>query len=537
MKRACMAGPLMLAVHACIMVIPDSPEDACEPGTLLSCYEGPPATRQVGLCQDGVAVCGEEGELGACEREIGPVLEQCGVDFAEDEDCNGQTNEHCAHWVAVYGDIGEQGIEGVSLAAGDDVVVVARNTGGRGGGLINFGGAELYDASWRNSFAVARIGPEGEHRWSHLFTGGEVVRTAKIALDETLGVLVTGSFAVDLVYDGTWQLGGFATGVDTMFVARLDGDTGAILDSAAFTHDDFQIGNAVAGSGDAVFVAGSSAGYVDLGAAGMFSSAGSTDALLAKLDPDLEPLWARIAGGEGDDDILRMAVDDAGDVYVVGSFAQSIAFDPCPALAAQGERDGFVAKLAGGDGSCTWLRSFGGSGAERVGAIELGDSMQVAVMFDASIEDGPWHGDSAGDDDILIATLDAATGESLARRTFGAPGDQVVHDLALLPSGEIAVAGTIRGSIDFGGGLMKITLQPMETEPDDAFVLLLDNQLEHVFSRQFSAPGDDDAFGVVVAESGELVVGGEFANTIDFGTGAQASSGNSVDAYLMRLAP
>jgi hypothetical protein len=66
----------------------------CMPGTVQSCFAGPPGARDVGACSDGTQRCegtGEFGEWGPCTGGISPSAEACDL---LDNDCNGCADEH-----------------------------------------------------------------------------------------------------------------------------------------------------------------------------------------------------------------------------------------------------------------------------------------------------------------------------------------------------------------------------------------------------------------------------------------------------------
>ncbi|OQB11855.1 MAG: Protein metal binding site [Deltaproteobacteria bacterium ADurb.Bin207] len=62
---------------------------SCTPGNSQPCYPGPPNTRGVGACKDGVQVCEDSGKWGAC---TGSVLPSEDISDGIDNDCDGTSD-------------------------------------------------------------------------------------------------------------------------------------------------------------------------------------------------------------------------------------------------------------------------------------------------------------------------------------------------------------------------------------------------------------------------------------------------------------
>ena len=65
----------------------DDTDPALFPGAAVVCYEGPPATAGVGLCQAGARTCLADGTIGPCDGQVLPQEEILGNGL--DEDCDG----------------------------------------------------------------------------------------------------------------------------------------------------------------------------------------------------------------------------------------------------------------------------------------------------------------------------------------------------------------------------------------------------------------------------------------------------------------
>ncbi|MBI1287049.1 MAG: hypothetical protein GC178_05660 [Flavobacteriales bacterium] len=94
-----------------------------------------------------------------------------------------------------------------------------------------------------------------------------------------------------------------------------------------------------------------------------FSESGwEFDYAVIKLDPEGNFIWAHSFGGTMSEYVSDAEVDSDGNLYVAGSFQDSVDFDPSPAnsswLLADGTQSGFIQKF-NGDGELLWVKQMG----------------------------------------------------------------------------------------------------------------------------------------------------------------------------------
>src|SRR5690554_4363499 len=142
-------------------------------------------------------------------------------------------------------------------------------------------------------------------------------------------------------------------------------------------------------------------------------SRGGKDVFIAKYNSLGKLVWAKSAGGIYDDKPPSIAFDNAGYVYIAGSFAEQAHFDNQQVMS-QGQHDIFLAKYDP-DGNLVWVKSFGGSRTESLGAstggglfIDAYNRIYIAGSFHETADFDGVSITSKGGQDVYLAKLDSA---------------------------------------------------------------------------------------------------------------------------------
>lgn len=484
-----------------------TPGGPCEPGEQAPCYSGPPGTDGVGLCLAGLATCAPDGTgFGPCQGEVTPQLEDC--DSPNDEDCDGSgaCPAGTEQWSHHFGDAEAQWARGVAVGPDDAIVTV-----GIFRGSIDLGGGPLTSGSSWDTY-IGKFTPAGEHLWSKALGGPPGLQGATaVCIDDAgaiylagefdpsidLGGLIEGEFGTQSAFlakyapDGTFQwgkgftpsgsqtsaslshlacdpaggvvAGGWANdaldlgggplpaggGLDVI-VARFDA-AGAHQWSRRFGDPDDQVLRGLArGPAGEVVLCGELSGGADFGG-GPVTSAGSSDAFVARLDASGAHTWSAAFGDASQPQVCQAAAVDAqGAVFVAGSYFGAIDLGGGPLTDDEG--DLFLARLDAG-GAHVWSRGFGSSFLPEVHALApgaAGDVYLYGYYSDSSFDVGlPLP---ASDGFALFAAKYSSAGLPLWARAYDAQGDDLPGGVAIDSAADILLTGRFESTIDFGGG-------------------------------------------------------------------------------------
>ncbi|MDQ3109621.1 MAG: SBBP repeat-containing protein, partial [Bacteroidota bacterium] len=268
----------------------------------------------------------------------------------------------------------------------------------------------------------------------------------------------------------------------------------------------------------------------------LISSAGGEDIYLSKYDLNGNILWAKPAGGGGDDQGTSIAVDNAGNVYVCGFIEGTATFFGTPniTVSGPGNFDIFVAKYNSA-GNVLWVKRAGASAdGAAYGICTNGTEVFITGEFGGTVAFGALPGlTSTGGTDAFIACYNASTGAETWAIKGGSSANDAGKGIAVDASG-LYVSGFYDGTLTFQNMAGTLT----NSGASDVFAVKYNLSGTGIWKRKAGGTGDDN--GTSVSVSGSFVyVAGDFAGTMSiFNTGpavATISSASGADAYLIQF--
>lgn len=492
----------------------------CVPNEVMSCYDGPDGTLDVGACHAGTQTCAEDGSgLSACEGQVQPALDDCST--AEDEDCDGLA---CGQpvWARTISDdatnMANQLVE--SVATSDETIVVV----GTYREAMRIGASLLAGDNSTDGF-VAAFDVLGNLSWSQRLGGTSTQRPRAVALDPMGNVYVVGEFQAEL------EAGGESTtnvqGWDA-FVIKLDPD-GNHLWTRTYGGDGSVRALAVAASGNGrLIVTGEFSDTVGFGMSNLDAGA-SMDGFTLMLDDGGAEGWVSHEDSSGAGASRAVAIS-GNSVYVGATFAGNVTVNSAD-LDAGGDTDVLLLALNLANGALTGhLQLTGDADTEPTGIHADETGVIVGGQFVGGTLNLGGAPVNAMTTQLFVAhyapSLDVPTWTQIA----GGAGDVELQDLAVDSTGEIALVGR------FSQDMSLATLTATSAGGSDIFVAKLDDTGAPRFLSSFGDSGQDGGTAVgILPTPRHVVFGGSFADTIDFDVAAY--SAQAIDGVVARLGP
>jgi hypothetical protein len=384
-------------------------------------------------------------------------------------------------------------------------------------------------AGLRSYAYVAKYAASGAREWAHRFPVPGNAGT----LDVAAGVAtdsIGNVYAVGYI-QGTFAGQIHAGGLRDVAVLKYD-PAGNLLWARQFGSDseDFGRGIAVDAAGN-VFVVGNSLGQLPL------QPPAIGELFIAKFDTSGNRLWIRQWGSQGDGanrDVGRgVALDAAGNAYMTGYIPR-----PYGGTTPGGSGDGFAAKYDAA-GNQLWFSRIRGLGPDDANAIAVaadGNTIYLTGSTNSDFERPDYPAQTVPCCDIFVAKLD------------GGGAIEWIHNLSSVPQplqanfNDIgtAVATDPCGSAAFVTGYTAGVMPGQASRgAQDIFVARYEGGGALGWVRQFGAdipaqaPRNDAGYGIAVDRRGDLVVVGEAIGS--FGT--PNPNTDRTDWFLMKLRP
>jgi len=240
--------------------------------------------------------------------------------------------------------------------------------------------------------------------------------------------------------------------------------------------------------------------------------------------PHREYGWTAAIGAEGFDQARGVATDDAGNVYVVGGFEQTVDFDPSKRkdkIKAKG-REGFpdiYLTTYSPEGLYRWTARMAGSGNDigKAAALTPPGDIILTAIFSKKVDFNPTKRKdkhkSNGSSDVSI-TLLHADGSYGWTRTIGGPGEESPFGVTADNDGNIFVTGYFMLTVDFDPG--RGVDQHTSNGAEDIFVTKLGPDGSYHWTRTFGGSFFDVPHGIATDADGNVITVGDFREQVDF---------------------
>lgn len=368
-------------------------------------------------------------------------------------------------------------------------------------------------------------GAAGKVLWANRL-GGQAMDVARgVAMDKDGNVAVTGYLSEGADFGDGKPVEARQKDV---YVAKYGAD-GKLMWSATFgsAKEDGGYDVAFDGAGN-VIVVGLFSGEMTVGESKV-KATGSDDVFFAKFAPDGKPMWARHFGGPDSDVAYGVTARPNGHAIVTGSFKGTVEI-PDGQLESKGNEDVFVLELDD-EGGLLWAKRFGERHEDYGQAVAVDDAGHILVIGEFAGEasfGGPVL-KSVGNQDIYLLKLTPA-GEHVWSRQFGGAFNELGMGLDTDPAGNIAISGSFDNQIKFGEDTLA------SQGESDVFVAKFTSDGEYMWSRAYGGSREDIGQNLGMDSYGNVIVGGIFWNTINFGGEALTANGANRDAFLVKLA-
>jgi len=255
------------------------------------------------------------------------------------------------------------------------------------------------------------------------------------------------------------------------------------------------------------YIIGSFRGTADFGNTILTGDSLFYDIYIAKLDSNGNWLWARKAGGTGNDEGYSICSDNNGNCFITGYFEGNASFGSTT-LSNNGQKDIFISKLDT-NGNFLWTHGAGNTLDDRGRGIATDGNGNCYVTGDChgTVSFGNWGFPGIGGSDVFITKFNTYGICVWAYRGGGYDDDSGV-DLDVDGDGNIYITGSFTGPAHFG---------PYSVYNSGIFVTKMNSEGFSLWARQITCTSSNASNGITVDSTGNSYITGNYSGTATFG--------------------
>ncbi|MEY2703285.1 MAG: hypothetical protein RLY43_1924, partial [Bacteroidota bacterium] len=398
-----------------------------------------------------------------------------------------------------------------------------------------------------NDIFITKFDASGNLIWAKSMGGTASDFPYSIAIDGTGNLYTTGYFSGTADFNpgvGTESL--TSVGSNDIFISKLDNNGNFVwAKNIGSTSNDAAYAIKLDASSN-IYITGYFSGTADFDPSGNVANLtqnGSGDAFVCKLDTDANYIWAKSIGGTSVDQGNTLNIDTSGNVYILGSFSNTVDFDSSANTAnmtANVMSDIFICKL-NTNGEYAWAKKFESATAKSGTAVAIDNSgnSYVAGNFAGTVDFDPSANTtnltSAGGNDIYICKLNS-TGDYVWAKSFGGTGADLITSITLDSDNNIYTTGSYTGTVDFDPS--NATDTKVSNGNTDIFINKLDVNGDYIWTTSFGGTSADKGTSLIVDSSNNVITTGTFSTTVDFNPGVSVAnlvSNGATDVFFSKL--
>jgi hypothetical protein len=391
-------------------------------------------------------------------------------------------------------------------------------------------GPEVFDlisTGISNNIYVTKLNQAGNLIWAKEISGGTCFANS-INLDTSGNIYITGSFGSTVDFDPGLAVYNLTTfGGYDVFVCKLD-SSGNFIWAKSFDNGNTGYNNgwslAIDSNGN-IYTGGYFFDTCDFDPGpGVYKlgSNGGKDIFISKLDSTGNFIWAKSFGGPSDDYIGGISIDDIENVYITGSFSDTVDFDPGQNvfnIASLAASNAYINKLDS-SGNFVWAKTIAGIGVSVASDIKIyANKIYISGSFRDIADFDPgsnvFNLISTGGGDIFISKLDTL-GNFIWAKSFGGSSDDFNYRTSMDSHGNIYNTGyyySTSADYDPGPGVYNLT----SNGSSDVYISKLDSSGNFLWAKSMGGSSADLGLSIAVDDFDDVYVGGAFQGTSNFG--------------------